>query len=529
MQRPLVLSGFMATGKSTVARRLAELTGAEAIDLDSVIEERAGASIRRIFEQQGEAAFRRLERAELDRVLSLDDPVAVAVGGGALERRGDRLRALDRAVVVTLEGSPAEITRRAAASEARPLLDAADPRDREAHVARLLESRAVAYAEAHARVSTDGASPDEVARRVLEVWKQDAVAVAAAERSYCVRVGRDLLDDLGSAAAGSSSVVFVSDSNVAPLHLAAAKRAASHDRVAEVVLDAGERHKTAASLETIWRAAQAAGADRRSVLVAVGGGVVTDVAGFAAATWMRGVRWIAVPTTLLAMVDASVGGKTAVDLGEAKNAVGAFWQPSLVLCDVELERTEPDRGYTSALAEVVKTALIGDAELFDLLESRAADVRRRDPDLVSELVRRSVRVKARVVGEDEREGGVRATLNLGHTVGHALEAHGGYGRLTHGEAVSLGLVAALAIGQRLGHTPAALAERATAVLASLGLPTDLAAQPLAEAVRLIAHDKKRAGNDIRFVFARDVGRVEARPLSMDELTSLAASLARMRV
>jgi shikimate kinase/3-dehydroquinate synthase len=297
-------------------------------------------------------------------------------------------------------------------------------------------------------------------------------------------------------------------------------------RSATLVLPPGEEHKNTASLERIWSAALAAGADRKSVFVALGGGVVTDVVGFAAATWMRGVRWIGIPTTLLAMVDASVGGKTAIDLKDAKNSVGAFHQPSAVLCDVDHLLTEPVRGYTSALAEVVKTALIGDPELFGLIEQSADAVRARDPELVTELVRRSVRVKARIVGLDERESGFRATLNLGHTIGHALEAYGGYGKLRHGEAISLGLVAALRIGERLGLTARAISDRTIVMLRILGLPVDLHAQPVAKAVDLIGHDKKRAGETIRFIAARAIGRVELHDIRLDELKSLAATLVR---
>jgi shikimate kinase/3-dehydroquinate synthase len=251
---------------------------------------------------------------------------------------------------------------------------------------------------------------------------------------------------------------------------------------------------------------------------------VTDITGFAAATFMRGIRWVALPTTLLAMVDASVGGKTGVDLGQGKNTVGAFWQPAGVLCDCDLEATEPERGYVSALAEVVKTALIGDAELFDLVERQAAGVRARSPELVAEMVRRCVRVKARIVGLDERESGLRAVLNLGHTLGHAFEAAAGFDRLTHGEAVSLGLVAALRVGEALGETPKALRERTVQLLDSFGLPTDLAREPIEQAVALVALDKKRTGKSIRFVVAKAPGAVELRDLPLADLERVALAL-----
>jgi shikimate kinase/3-dehydroquinate synthase len=292
-----------------------------------------------------------------------------------------------------------------------------------------------------------------------------------------------------------------------------------------VDLQPGEAHKNIASIERIWRAALEGGADRKATFVALGGGVVTDMTGFAASTWMRGVRWVGIPTTLLAMVDASVGGKTGVDLASAKNAVGAFWQPSAVLCDVIYLNTEAARGFTSGLAEVVKTALIGDPGLFELLEDNAERIAARDGELTAELVRRSIRVKARIVSFDQRETGLRAVLNLGHTVGHALEAQAGYTALSHGEAVSLGLVAALRLGEALGQTPSELSERTISLLRRLGLPASLTGQPLAEAAGLLGHDKKRAGSSVKFVFAHAVGQVKTQRIALDELRTRVLALA----
>lgn len=528
MTRPLLLGGSMATGKSTVARLLAGHVGRPLVDLDERIERRLGKSIADVFRTEGEPAFRKVEREELERTLddarARGDGPIVALGGGALLPRDLRLRALDEAIVVTLEASPGEIARRAATSPGRPLLDG-DSLERRA--TELLAQRAPAYAEAHARIPTDGKTPESVANTALEVWRRDPVAVAAGTASYVVDIGVDVLRErLPDLPRGASSLLLVTDANVSMAHGATANRALVPlgVPVAEVVLEPGERQKHAGTVEQIWRAALAAGADRKSIFVGLGGGVVTDITGFAAATWMRGVSWIGVPTTLLAMVDASVGGKTGVDLENAKNAVGAFWQPLGVLCDPTLEATEPVRGYVSALAEAVKTALVGDPALLELFETRTDAVLAREPEVVAEIVRRSVRVKARVVGLDERESGPRAMLNLGHTVGHALEAQGGYERLTHGEAVSLGLVAALRIGEKLGQTERALSDRVIRLLGRLGLPTNLAGEPLQKAAEHIGHDKKRSGKRLRFVVAREPGRVEMLDVDLTELRSLAVSL-----
>ena len=516
-QRALLISGFMASGKTTVGRLAAEWSGRPYVDLDQEVERDAGRSVTEIFAEHGEPGFRRLEREALRRVLASRPPPVVSVGGGALLHRPTRLDALDRAIVVTLEASLDETLRRAAASNARPLLDVPDPRGR---AAELLAERRLAYAECHARVQTTDRSPEDVARDVLAVLARDPIAVAAGDRSYAVEVGSKFaVERLPGLLSGASMGLLVTDQNVHRFHGDGVENGMEQGglKTATIVLEPGEEHKNVASLERIWSAALAAAADRKSRFVALGGGVVSDVAGFAAATWMRGVPWLCLPTTLLSMVDASVGGKTAIDLRNAKNAVGAFFQPSAVLCDVSYLSTEPARGYLSALSEVVKTALIGDPDLLSLVESAAPAIRERSTDVVDEIVRRSVRVKARVVGQDEREDGLRACLNLGHTVGHALEAYGGYGKLRHGEAISLGLVAALKIGERLGLTQRSLVERCTLLLRVLGLPVELGSQPLERAADLIGHDKKRAGSRLKFVAARAPGQVELVEIPVDEL------------
>ncbi len=528
MRRPLILNGFMATGKSTVGALVARETGRPFIDLDRVVEAQAGQSVESLFASQGEAAFRALERSCLTRVLAdaagSAQPPVIAVGGGALISRDLRLKALDECVVVTLEGSPAELTRRALAQGSRPLLSGSNPEQR---VTELLGLRATSYAEAHARISCE-APVEVVAAQVRDVWRRDELAVASGEASYGVQIGHDFASArIGALVEQSPVCVLVSDRTVAALH-AAGVEAALHAAGARVIrfdFEPGEAHKNIASVEGLWQAALAGSADRKATFVGLGGGVVTDMTGFAASTYMRGVRWIGIPTTLLAMVDASVGGKTGVDLASAKNAVGAFWQPSGVLCDVAYLSTEPARGFVSALAEVVKTALIGDPELFAFLEQHAPEIAARDVELTTEIVRRSIRVKARIVSFDEREGGLRAVLNLGHTVGHALEAQAGYTALSHGEAVSLGLVAALRLGVSLGHTPRELSDRTLELLRRLGLPASLAGQPLADAAGLIGHDKKRAGSSVRFVLARGLGDVETLPIPLPELRTRVLALA----
>ncbi len=386
----------------------------------------------------------------------------------------------------------------------------------------------VGSAEGHGAVGLESGGVEQVAEQILELHAGEPIVVCAEAGSYLVRVGEGLWERrLPGLVAERSRVLLVSDENVHRLYsvrweaaMAAAGRPSSL-----VVLPAGEEHKHLGTVGQAYQLARDTGVDRSSLVVAVGGGVVTDIGGFVASTWMRGLPWVALPTTLLAMVDASVGGKTGVDCGAAKNGVGCFWQPREVLCDVGVLRTESERNYRSALAEVVKTALIGDAELLKEIREQKSAIANREVHFLEQMVRRSVQVKARIVGLDERESGLRATLNLGHTIGHAFESEDNYGRYTHGEAVSLGMVAALELGVRLGETDPALAAEVTEDLARLALPIKVTGPMLRRASSLIGHDKKRAGGKVRFVFVKGVGRVVPVWLELAELSREIEALA----
>ena len=283
-------------------------------------------------------------------------------------------------------------------------------------------------------------------------------------------------------------------------------------------LRAGEACKTLSEIErtTQWLAEQ--GYDRRGAIVGVGGGAATDHAGFAAAVYLRGVRFALVPTTLLAMVDASVGGKTAVDLPAGKNLVGAFHQPSAVVADLGFLETLPAREVRAGLAEVAKCGFIVDAEVLTILEALPPGEAKLPEAVAAELVARAVRVKAEVVAEDETESGRRAILNFGHTVGHALEAASGYG-LLHGEAVGLGMLAALSLGEARGLGTPALTARARALLARLGLPVDLEPRLSADVLARVTVDKKRRGAAIKFVFCSAAGETKLVDVSPDEIAA----------
>ena len=336
------------------------------------------------------------------------------------------------------------------------------------------------------------------------------VNVALGERSYPIWIGAGLIDDAATwrAALRGRHALIVTDEHVAPLYLARVRDGLASLTHATLVLPAGEATKTLDSTSRVFDALAALGASRDGTIIALGGGVVGDLAGFAASCWMRGIDFVQMPTTLLAMVDSSVGGKTGVNVDAGKNLVGAFHQPRAVVADTLTLATLPQREYAAGLAEVVKYGAIGDADFFDWLEANVDALNAHDADALAEAIAFSCRYKAGVVARDERETGERALLNFGHTFGHAFEAERGYGELLHGEAVAIGMTLAAMLSTRMGRAPAADAERLSRLLTRFGLPI---APPPADADALLARmrlDKKNVGGRLRLVLWRGIGQAE---------------------
>ena len=350
------------------------------------------------------------------------------------------------------------------------------------------------------------------------------VRIELGPRSYDVRVGAGVLDSLGAAAAALdnvSQVVIITDATVARLYGQRATDALAGARLPASLLDfaPGEPSKTHKTWRMLHDAifALAPPIDRDSLVVALGGGVVGDVAGFVAATSLRGLRWLQCPTTLLADVDASVGGKTGIDHPAGKNLIGAFHQPVGVLIDVETLRTLSDEDVRNGLAECLKHAVIREPSLLEFIETNVASILASDPEITTDLVARNVAIKAAVVADDETESGSRAHLNFGHTIGHALETLAGYDKLAHGRAVSLGMVAANHIAVARGLLDAGAAERIEAALAALGLPVRRGRLDARRIWQTMQHDKKARGGKVRMVLASGLGRVDV----YDDITAAA--------
>ncbi|MGA9874287.1 MAG: bifunctional shikimate kinase/3-dehydroquinate synthase [Solirubrobacteraceae bacterium] len=493
--RALVFIGFMGAGKTTVAAQVANALGVQALDSDRLLEQALGHSIADEFEQRGEASFREAEEQVVCRLLEQAGPGSViSLGGGSV--LSERVRAaLKPHLTVLLDIDARAAWRRAGAGrEKRPLAA-----DRDAFMA-LHASRTVLY-EGLADAILPALAP-RVAVRALAALRGLAHAPAgtrllwasAASGEYPVFVGRGLLGpELASPAAvwpidrALSRPFCVSDQNVAALY---AERLGGVQELVEIA--PGERSKTLASAELVWNALVAGGMTRADHLVALGGGVVGDLAGFCAATYQRGVSVVHVPTTLVAQVDSAYGGKTGVDLPQAKNYVGVYHQPACVLVDPDTLSTLPPQELAAGYVEVLKTALIAGGELWERVAA--------EEPLDERTILACARTKLAVVAEDERDCGRRQVLNLGHTVGHALETVTGYERYRHGEAVGLGLLVAL----RLSNLPD-LRGQVRELLDARGLPVQLDGEDVEQVLAATMRDKKRTGAHVPFVLLGSPG------------------------
>ena len=515
----------MGSGKTAVGKAAARLLRLQFIDSDAEIERRTGVDITYIFEREGEAGFRQRERDIIDE-LSRRQRAVLSTGGGAVLAEANRQALHERGFVVYLHTSVDEQAERTAHTQHRPLLaTAADPRSR---LAELMAIREPLYrGVAHAVVNTDRRKVQAVAEEVVAAYRaahpllpQDPPAcdthphrldVVLPGTRYPIHIGAGMLDDAGAWAAQlpAGPLLVVSNPTVAPLYLdrllAALQAAAPGRRVHTCLVPDGEQHKSLATLGTVFDALVQHRIPRDGGLVALGGGVIGDLTGFAAATWQRGVPCVQVPTTLLAQVDSSVGGKTAVNHPGGKNLIGAFHQPSAVIADTAVLATLPAREYAAGLAEVAKYGFIMDEPFIGWLEAHAADLRARDPQALAHAIRRSCECKAYLVAIDEREQGPRALLNLGHTFGHAFEAGAGYGEYLHGEAVAIGMLLAAGLSHRLGWLSATDVARMRELLVALDLPVAAPKLGVERTLELMRLDKKVLKGQLRLVLLRRLG------------------------
>lgn len=526
----LFITGFMGAGKSTVGRLLAERLGRPFADTDAVIERREGMTVPELFRSRGEEGFRAAEHAALE-WLATQEPHVIATGGGVILRPDNQALLKRAGTVVYLSVTPEEALARLGDAADRPLLAGGGLGAARA----ILDARLALYrTTADHVVETTGRTPAEVAEAVIASLQEPpmrSIDVGGPDSGYRVLVGPGLLDQLGKhvrAVCDASAVALVSDATVSALYgsrVAVSLRSAGL-RVTEHIVPPGEASKSWSVAGRLLEEFAAAGLDRGSAVVALGGGVVGDLAGFCAAAYMRGIALVHVPTTLLAQVDSAIGGKTGVDLPAGKNLVGAFWPPRLVAADTSALGTLPPAEWVNGMVEVAKAALLAGGENLERLESTLTPLLWREPGAVTDAVCDAAAFKAEVVTDDLRESGRRECLNLGHTLGHALEVLAGYGSVSHGLAVAEGMRFAAALASRLGIGSESTTAKTTGLLEKVGAGEEVCADALrlhADALgadALLAamrSDKKARDGAVRFVLLASPGTWEVRTVPDDLL------------
>jgi 3-dehydroquinate synthase len=495
----IFLYGPPGTGKSTTGKILAHNLNLPFVDLDSVIQSDAGMQISHIMEQQGESAFRDMETIAL-KDLAAEKEGVIALGGGALLREENRLLAETRGTVVLLMAEPTTLLDRLKNDGGKRPLLAGNVQEK---LISLLEQRKGHSSSFTIQMPIDGKTPEQIA---LEIQKRLGRFHLRSMGEYDVVVGH--IDQVGNLLVerGLQNPVVVTDQNVAKFHaesvMASLERAGFSPKI--IIIPAGEANKNLETLQKMWHTFLQHGLDRKSTVITLGGGVIGDIAGFAASTYMRGIPWVCVPTSLLSMVDASLGGKTGFDLPEGKNLIGSFYPPRLVLADPQMLRTLPEPEFMSGLAEVVKHGIIANPELFNLC-ARGLDCVK---DNLNQVVSQAMAVKIKVIEEDPYERGFRAALNLGHTVGHAIELVSKF-QLRHGEAVAIGMVAEARLAEHLAIASRGLSDKIQAVLSALRLPVEIPEDlPREEIIAAMRVDKKKNASTIRFALPAEIGKIE---------------------
>jgi 3-dehydroquinate synthase len=499
----LILTGFMGTGKTTIAKMAAERLGCDTIDMDDIITGRMGKSVAQIFADEGEPFFRALE-ASLCHEMSVPRGMVISTGGGTLIPQAN-FHAIsgNGNVVICLNARPEDIFKRLEVEpRGRPMVD--NENDRYAAALKLLEKRRPAYARIRLQVETSGRTPESIAQEVIHIYEREVarnasrLVVTSPTNHYDILCDNGLLAELPGLLHNYNlrgRTVIATDSNIAQIY---------GDGLAKILPDAalitmpaGEEYKNQQSVSQLYRDFVRAGLDRNGIVIALGGGVVGDTVGYAAASYMRGVRLVQIPTSLLAMVDSSVGGKVGVDIPEGKNLVGAFKQPELVIIDPDVLKTLPEIELKCGMTEAIKHGLLANAALLE----RADDIMAGD----AEAIRQTVQVKVDVVQRDPYENGERAHLNLGHTFAHAIERISNY-QLRHGEAVSIGLMAAARLSGEIAGLDAEKVSQICQIVDEIGLPTNVNGFAPDDVWDAMQTDKKWRDGRSHFIVLEDIGK-----------------------
>ena len=507
MSKPnIILTGFMATGKTTVGKMLAEQLKYEFVDTDDLIVERCGQTVAEIFREKGEAAFRRME-SEIAQELGEKEGFVVSTGGRLMLDPANAAALSRRGRVFCLVATPEDILQRVERDTQvrRPLLEVSNPIER---IVDLMQQREDDYGR-FPQMVTSQKTPDEVTRNMVGIFQANPdlrLSISAPDVRYEFIVGGGILPFVSQLAGIGGPVAIITDSNIGPLY---AESCGHTDAVVSV--PPGQQHKTLTTVQSVCEELVEKGFDRSTTVIALGGSVISGLAGFVAATYMRGIDIVQCPTSLLAMADTSIGGKAGINLPQGKNLIGAFKQPKAVIVDVATLQSLSPREFASGMAEVIKQSLIGDPDLFTRIENgtwirKAGELQPPLAELQT-LVAQAIQVKINIIQEDPFDRGRRAVLNLGHTFAHAIEIVTEHA-VRHGEAVAMGLVAAANLSARLGHGTTELQNRIESALESTALPTRIPADVNPQRLlKVMASDKKKKAGRLRFVMLRDIGDV----------------------
>ncbi|MDR2579492.1 MAG: 3-dehydroquinate synthase [Fibromonadaceae bacterium] len=518
----IYFTGFMASGKTRIGKLLAERLGLEHIDSDSFIEERAGKSVAEIFEQEGEAKFRELERNAIKEI-SQKECAVVSLGGGAITQSENVQAIRSSGILICMRAEPEILSERIGRNENRPLMAGLEPEARLEKIKAMLAQREKFYALADFDVESNEDPPETRILPLLldavKLWKNLAVRVnLSSGESYPIFTGNNILEytDVLLRTLKLSpkyEMLVCTDSNIAEkqrdnLKMLCEKAGECKD----FIFPAGESSKNLKELNDFWTFMLKNRYSRKTCLLQFSGGVVGDMAGFAAATYQRGIPFVQFPTSLLAMVDSSVGGKVAINHPEGKNMIGAFYQPQAVICDLSVLETMPQEEFYAGLAEIVKYGIIYDSCFFDWLEKNAAEILAKNANALNCIVKRSCEIKAEVVGIDERETGLRATLNYGHTFGHAIEKLTNYSKLSHGIAVGLGMRVAGRLSAITGRWSKEEEARQNELLSKFCIPKTLKECGVdintEEAWNAMGADKKAEKQKRVYILPLKIGQVE---------------------
>jgi shikimate kinase/3-dehydroquinate synthase len=517
----IALIGIMGSGKTTIGSKLARKLGFYFIDLDHEIEDRKQKSIAQIFKYEGEASFRKIEKEIVKEIIGRDETIVLSLGGGAFMDKEIRELIKRNAISVWLYADLEVLLQRVSSKNTRPLLNGVDKR---LTLSQLINKRYPIYKTADIHLDTSLEAQEDIinilANKIKNFMndmtpKKEVIKVDLGSKSYPIVVGGDIIcqiDQYISNLGNYSKIIVITDRNVAKIHLeklsVALKRL--NILVQNIILEPGEKSKSFFNLQNIAEQILENKIDRNSLIVAFGGGVIGDLSGFVASILLRGVDFIQVPTTLLAAVDSSVGGKTAINSKFGKNLIGSFYQPKLVFCDLEFLETLPKRDFICGYAEVVKYGMIKDKSFFTYLDENIEQIKSRNPEVLQKIIVRSCQIKAQIVGLDERENNLRAILNFGHTFGHIFETETGYSNeIFHGEAVAIGMVLAVKMSIELKICDKMILSILTNHLKKIGLstsPLDIKKSwNLDNLLRHLYKDKKVSNGRLTFILVSDIG------------------------